>query len=178
MMTGTTVHIPTLTTGRLTLRAPKPADADAYGAFLESPRSAGVGGPYMATDAFDKMCNMVGHWHLRGYGRWMIADRATDAALGLCGPFFPEGWPAPEFAWTVFEAAEGRGIAFEAVTEARRWAYATLGWDTAISLVIAGNTRSNALAERLGCTRDGTYDSPHFGAMDVWRHPGPQECAA
>lgn len=177
-MTGVTVHIPTLTTERLTLRAPKLADAAAYGAFMESPRAAGVGGPYPASGAFDKMCNTVGHWHLRGYGRWIIADRETDAALGICGPYYPVDWPAPEMAWTVFEGAEGRGIALEAVTAARRWAYTTLDWDTAISLIIDGNIRSCALAERLGCTRDGSYDSPQYGAMQVWRHPARAEVLA
>lgn len=177
-MTGTTVHIPTLTTERLTLRAPRPEDAETYGAFLESPRSAGVGGPYKAADAFERMCSTVGHWHMRGYGRWIIAERDTDAALGICGPYYPIDWPAPEFAWTVFGGSEGRGIAFEAVTEARRWTYTTLGWETAISLIIEGNSRSFALAERLGCTRDGTYQSPHYGAMQIWRHPGPAEVLA
>ncbi|WP_424976274.1 GNAT family N-acetyltransferase [Dinoroseobacter sp. S124A] len=177
-MTGTTLHIPTLTTERLTLRAPRAEDAAAYGAFLESPRSAGVGGPYKATDAFDRMCGTVGHWHLRGYGRWMIADRETDAALGICGPYFPETWPAPELAWSVFGGAEGRGIAREAVIVARRWAYETLGWDRPISLIIDGNTRSFALAERLGCQQDGTYDSPYYGAMQVWRHPARAEVLA
>ncbi|WP_424969856.1 GNAT family N-acetyltransferase [Dinoroseobacter sp. S76] len=177
-MTGTTLHIPTLETERLILRAPRNADAGAYGAFLESPRSAGVGGPYKASDAFDRMCNTVGHWYLRGYGRWMIADRETDAALGICGPYFPETWPEPEIAWTVFDGAEGRGIAFEAVTAARRWAYETLGWDSTISLIIAGNTRSFALAERLGCTREGSYESPLYGSMEVCRHPNRTEVLA
>jgi ribosomal-protein-alanine N-acetyltransferase len=104
----------------------------------------------------------------------MIADRETDAPLGVVGPYFPEGWPEPEIAWTVFEQAEGRGIAFEAAQEARRFAYETLGWTTAISCTMPENTRSQALAQRMGCVRDGTYGHPEGYTLHIWRHPAPE----
>ena len=37
----------------------------------------------------------------------------TDAPLGVVGLMFPEGWPEPEIAWSLFDAAEGRGIALD-----------------------------------------------------------------
>jgi len=170
----TTIEIPTLRTERLTLRAPTIGDLDAYAEYRASERTEFVGGAMTRSQAFESLCGMIGHWQLRGYGRWMVADRETDAALGFVGPFFPENWPEPEFAWTVFRQAEGRGIAYEAALAARAYAYETLGWQTAISLVTAGNVRSAALAARLGARLEKTFDHEDHGAMEMWRHPSPQ----
>ncbi|MEM9605645.1 MAG: GNAT family N-acetyltransferase [Pseudomonadota bacterium] len=168
------ITIPTLETPRLRLRAPRLDDFEAFAAFRADPvRSVFVGGPYTEAQAFDQLGELIGHWHLRGFGRFMIADRESDAALGVTGPYHPADWPEPEIAWSVFAHAEGRGIAFEAATAARRYAYDTLGWTTAISLVSIENTRSASLAKRLGCTRDPDFIHPDFGRMGCWRHPPP-----
>ncbi len=103
----------------------------------------------------------------------MVADRVTDAALGIVGPYYPLDWPEPEIAWSVFDAAEGRGIAHEAALAARAFAYSTLGWTTAISLISPQNLRSAALARRLGAVVERQFLHPEFGAMDIWRHPAP-----
>ncbi|MEM9754381.1 MAG: GNAT family N-acetyltransferase [Pseudomonadota bacterium] len=167
--------IPTFEAGRLRYRAPHIGDFDAFHAFGTSPRSVGVGGPFPHRhQTFDRMAKLVGHWHLRGFGRWVIADRNNDEPLGVVGPLYPEGWPEPEIAWTVFEAAEGRGIAQEAARFTRQYAYDTLGWTTAISMTTKDNTRSIALARRLGAVRDGVFDFPGDGPLLIWRHPGPE----
>ena len=166
----TLIRIPTLDTERLVLRAPQASDMEAYAAFCASPRSAGVGGPYDRDQAFSRLSALLGHWHLRGYGRWMVTDRATGAPLGVVGLMYPESWPAPEIAWSLFDTAEGKGIAFEAAMAARDYAYRVLHWDTVISCVVDGNDRSNALAQRMGCTKDGVFQHPQFGPLIVWRH--------
>lgn len=166
--------IPTLLTERLRLRAPGPEDFEAYAAFGASPRAAGVGGPFGRVDAFGNFCALIGHWRMRGYGRWVVADRETDEPLGVVGPMYPEGWPEPEIAWTVFEAAEGRGVAFEAAQAARAFAYGTLGWRTAISCTLPGNVRSEALARRMGAVEEGVFRHPDGFELKVWRHPTPE----
>ncbi len=171
----TTITIPTLTTERLTLRAPRLSDLDAYAAFRASPRASFVGGPHTRQQSFDGLCAIVGQWQMRGYGRWIIADRQTDEPLGTVGLYHPEDWPEREIAWTLFDGAEGRGIAYEAARAARTYAYTEAGWTTAISLIDAKNTRSAALAKRLGAQVERVYDHPEFGAMDIWRHPAPEE---
>ena len=166
----TLIRIPTLETERLVLRAPQASDLDAYAEFCASPRSVGVGGPYDRDQAFTRLSALLGHWHLRGYGRWMVTDRATGAPMGIVGLMYPESWPAPEIAWSLFDAAEGKSIAFEAAMAARDFAYRILHWDTVISCVVDGNDRSNALAQRMGCTKDGVFQHPQFGPLIVWRH--------
>ena len=170
-------EIPVIETPRLRLRAPCRSDYAAFAAFGASPRSKGVGGPFTQAQSFSRFCAVFGHWAVRGYGRWIVADRETDAALGIVGPYFPEGWPDPEIAWTVFEGAEGRGVAFEAAEAARRHAYGVLGWRTAISCIDPANTRSEALARRLGCTREGVYHHPDGFDLVIWRHPAPESLA-
>lgn len=165
------MQIPTLQTARLTLRAPRFDDFEAYAAFRGSDRARLLGGPFNRDQAFNQLAEIAGHWQLRGFGRWMVADRGDDTPLGIVGLYYPEGWPEPEIAWSVFEAGEGRGIAFEAARAARDYAYDTLGWTTAISLIDPENTRSVALADRMGCVQEKIYQHDTLGPMYVWRHP-------
>jgi len=175
-MTSSALSIPTLRTARLTLRAPVWADFETYADYSASDRAAHVGGPYTRGQAYQQFCAIIGHWHFRGFGLWLVADRETDTPLGVVGPYYPEDWPEKEIAWTVFGAAEGRGIAFEAALAAREYAYTVLGWTAAISCVPPENRRSAALARRLGAVRDGVFAHP-YGPLDIWRHPAPQEAA-
>ena len=166
--------IPRLETGDLVLRAPVPRDLDAHAAFRASDRSRHVGGPWLdRASAWQHLCGAAGQWVLRGYGRWIVADRATDAPLGLVGLHHPEEWPEPEIGWSVYAEAEGRGIALAAATAARAYAYDTLGWRTVMSAVVPDNTRSMRLAERMGCVPDGSFQ---FNGTDVtiMRHPAPE----
>jgi ribosomal-protein-alanine N-acetyltransferase len=167
-------EIPVIETDRLRLRAPEGRDYPAYRDFRLSDRAWGVGGPYSESEAFVHFGELLGHWAIRGFGRWIVADRSTDAALGVVGLYHPPDWPEPEIAWMLFGTAEGKGIAAEAALAARDHAYGTLGWTTAVSLIIPGNDRSIALARRMGCTRDPDFPHPDLGRMEVWRHPGPE----
>ena len=167
--------IPRLDTPRLVLRAPAEADLDAVAAFYASDRSRMVGGPMTRLDAWRALASILGHWHLRGWGRWVLEDRATGRPAGIVGLHAPEGWPEPEIGWTVFDGFEGQGVAHEAALAARRYAYGPARWTTAISLVDPANARSAALAHRMGCTPDGTFRHAAYGRMDVWRHPAPTE---
>ena len=94
--------------------------------------------------------------------------------MGLSGIWNPEGWPEPELGWVVFAGHEGKGIAYEAARRARQWAYGDLGLTTLTSNIYGGNTRSIALAQRLGATFERTYDNVYMGEDQLWRHPGPE----
>ncbi|MEL7215967.1 MAG: GNAT family N-acetyltransferase [Pseudomonadota bacterium] len=175
---STTITIPTLQTERLTLRAPMPGDIEAMSTFYMSDRSHMFGGPLEPVDTWRMFAGVIGHWHLLGYGRWTVTMRGgDDTPLGLVGLHNPEGWPEPEIGWMVYAQAEGKGIAFEASMAARRYAYEVLDWDTCISLIAPANTRSVALAERMGAAFEYDFTHARFGDMKVWRHPGPEALA-
>ncbi len=165
--------VPVIETARLRLRAPRIEDFEVQAAFMASPRSRFVGGPMPRALAWRAFCHLTGHWVHRGYGMFVVADRAGDRAIGMAGPWFPEGWPEPEIGWSLWDpAAEGRGLAFEAAAAARSFARESLGWTTAISLILAGNTRSEALAARLGAVPEGEFAHETFGPARIFRHPG------
>ena len=162
--------LPRLETPRLILRAPEPADFEAYAAYQASDRSRFTGGPLERNLAWRAFGHVVGHWVLRGYGVFVLEEKTTGRAIGTAGPWFPEGWPEPEIAWTLWQA-EGQGYAAEAALAARAWAFEALGWPGAISLILDGNARSEALAARLGCIREAGFAHAQFGATSIWRHP-------
>ena len=166
--------VPVLETARLVLRAPQASDFDTFATFAASPRAAFVGGPRSRGLAWRGFCHITGHWVHRGFGPFVFCDKVGGAPLGTTGPFYPEGWPEPEIAWTVWTPqAEGKGLAHEAAQAARAFAYGVLGWSTAISLIDPANTRSAALARRMGCVPDGTFTHEQYGVTDIWRHPAP-----
>lgn len=168
-------HAPRLETERLILRGPDRRDADPLIAFLlDKERAAGFGAYDERGEAWRWYALNIGHWHLHGYGYFTIEMKDSGAPAGLCGIWNPEGWPEPEVGWLVFDGYEGRGIAFEAAICARDWAYASLGFTTLTSNIVPGNTRSAALAKRLGAWLDRTYTNPHMGEEELWRHPGPE----
>ncbi|MEM6905474.1 MAG: GNAT family N-acetyltransferase [Pseudomonadota bacterium] len=168
------LEIPTFETERLRFRLPSQDDFEAEAAFFQTDRSKGVGGPLKRDLVWRSLASVIGHWVMRGYGYWAIDEKATGLYCGQVGLWFPEGWPEPEVAWTLMEAAEGRGLGFEAASAARNFAYRELGWTTAISSIMPDNTRSKALASRLGATFEATFPHPSYGDMEIWRHPGPE----
>lgn len=146
--------IPTLTTKRLILRAPVIGDFPAYALLMASPRSVSMGGPFDARAAWGLFCHDVALWQLFGHGALMIDLRATGECVGQVGinhgPLFPE----KELGWQVYEGHEGRGYATEAAGALREWAFGTLGLPTLVSYIDPNNSRSAAVAERLGAMID------------------------
>ena len=167
--------VPLLETERLRLRALREADFEDEYAFYASDRSHFVGGPKGPEEVWRVMATMIGHWVLRGYGFFALEEKATGRYMGRAGLWYPLGWPEPEIGWHLMGHATGRGLATEAARRVRDWAYRDLGWETAISMIAAGNTRSAALARRIGATLERSFDHHTHGAVEIWRHPSPRE---
>jgi RimJ/RimL family protein N-acetyltransferase len=178
-MTPHLADTPVLVTERLTLRAPALQDAEAFVAFYQSDRSIHVGGPMMPRVAWNFFCTEIGHWAMHGFGMFTVTRTGEDTALGVVGHWYPLGWPEREVGWLLMEEAEGQGIAQEAADACVRHAYGPLGWDTLVSYVDPANTRSIALAERLGARLDRNATPPTRANTDapqslVYRHPRPE----
>lgn len=170
---------PVLETERLILRAPQRGDMPYWEACAMSDRARYIGGPLDAQQAWRSLCHLTGHWVHRGYGMFIWHLKTDPTPLGMTGPWFPETWPEQEIGWTVWSAAaEGKGYAHEAAIATRRFAYDTLGWQTAVSYIHPDNARSIALATRLGAQLD--TDATPMGTEPclVYRHPAPSEIAA
>lgn len=161
--------IPVLTTDRLTLREPREADFPTMLAFNESPRSQFVGGGGDRQKVWRNLIANIGHWVLRGYGFYSVDTRAGNF-IGRVGVIFHDGWDEPELAWHLFDGFEGQGFAFEAALAARADYHARITRQPPISYIDVTNTRSEALAIRLGAVIERTLNDDK-GHDHVYRHP-------
>ena len=167
-----------LATDRLVLRRPAAADLAGYVDFFTSDRARFAEGPVDADRAWRMFGTELGHWELRGFGMFTVAEKAdAGRGLGLVGPWCPAGWPEPELGWLLWSAAEGRGIGHEAAVAVRDHLFRDLGWTTVVSYIDPDNERSIALARRLGAVADPAAASPG-GRSLVFRHRAPDEVAA
>lgn len=164
-----------LDTERLIMRKPNASDWPAARDFYMSERSSMAGGNIDEGKAWRQFAAIIGHWDIRGYGLAAVVQKADDQTVGLVGQWHPGDWPEAELGWVLFEGAEGKGIAFEAATAARSYAYDTLKWNTAVSYIAKENARSIALAERLGAKLDESATQPHPDRPClIYRHPSPE----
>ncbi|MFW8595745.1 GNAT family N-acetyltransferase [Cribrihabitans neustonicus] len=135
---------------RLMLISPAEPGFDASEAFLapDAPRF------FEASDDPDSLwwsiASIIGHWHLRGYGLFVVIERSTGDPVGLVGPWFPKGWPEPELSWHLIETARGKGYASEAAECVLEWLFSAQNWDTIVSYIPEENAASIALARRIG----------------------------
>lgn len=164
--------IPTLRTERLVLRAPDAEDFPAYAAFFaDGEASHFYGGPLREDQAWRVLALDLGHWQLRGYGRWAIARRDTGAMIGGCGLWWPEGWPRSELTWWLLPSARGTGYATEASRAAIAFGYDTLGWDLVQTHMDDANRGARRLTERLGGTVIARERFPDGKERDVFALP-------
>jgi RimJ/RimL family protein N-acetyltransferase len=164
-------NAPELTTDRLLLRGPRQSDLPAFTRFVTSAPSMVAQGETGSDDqAWFAFLTGVGHWHWHGFGFFTLEDRATGAPVGRVGLLKHLHWPEIELAWHLFEDGEGRGFATEAAQAVKAWAGAALGLNRLESYINGSNTRSQAVARRLGAATDGTR-APHEPLAEVWVHP-------
>ena len=147
----TLIDTPVLRTERLILRAPRAADEPAWTAFVQDERSRFIGGPLTAGRGWRTFASLIGHWLMRGTGCFVLQLKDDPAPLGQVGPWFPGDWPEREVGWTLWTPeAEGKGYATEAARAVLAHVFRDLGWPTAVSYIDPDNSRSIAVAERLG----------------------------
>ncbi|MGB3409541.1 MAG: GNAT family N-acetyltransferase, partial [Jannaschia sp.] len=161
--------VPRLTTPRTILRAPRLTDYDALHSITGSARNSFEGGPSTPEESWADFCGMTATWLLRGHGMWTVETRAGDVAgfvLIGCEP----GDREHELGWLMCDAFEGLGLASEAAQAARGHGWTDLNLPSLVSYIAPGNTRSEAVATRLGAAPDGTL---YGGQIVVWRHRRP-----
>lgn len=165
---------PRIDTDRLTLRAPGPQDLTPFATFFASEENTRyLGGTRTADETWRYLCEVIGHWSMRGFGRWMVCPKGSDTPIGLVGLHEPRDWPETEVGWYIWDG-NGQGYATEAARAARDWAYHSLGLTTLVSIIAPGNDASVRVAERMGATRDPDLNHARHGTVMVYRHPGPE----
>lgn len=109
--------------------------------------------PMSRAEAWRNMAMAIGHWEIRGYGSFSLEHKETGDWIGRVGPWYPEGWPAPEVGWAISPRHLRNGYALEAASAAMDFAFNTLGWSRVIHVILEGNEPSIALAKKLGSSK-------------------------
>ena len=168
--------IPNLTTDRLVLRAPRVEDFPIYADIACGPRGEGVGGPMPRDEAWWDFTQLASGWLLHGHGGWTITLKDNDQAIGFVLIGCEPGDENRELGYLIDADFEGMGYAAEAALTVRDYGYDTLGIARLDSYIFPENTRSIALAKRLGATQVGELFYPGDSVASlVFRHPGPED---
>lgn len=164
--------VPEIATSRSRLRAMQLDDFHVWAEVFCTDRSRWMDGPYSKDAAFTEFAASAGSWLLRGFGGWTVEDLATRHAAGFVCIHLDPSVREPELGYFLSAEAEGRGLALEATSAARDWAWAQ-GLLTLVSYINPANLRSIRLAERLGARLDVQAEVPNLLDRSVYRHPRP-----
>lgn len=158
-----------LETERLILRPFEASDFEPFAAMYADARVMEFisidGQPMSRFDAWRALATIMGHWTLRGFGLFAVAERATGTFVGRIGPWQPEGWPDFEIGWTLRSEYWGRGYATEAVKRCIEYAFTDLDRSHISSFIAPENSRSIHVAERAGEHLEGEVTLPHMPHM-------------
>ncbi len=143
--------IPIIETERLVLRAPGAEDFSVYRDFFaDAGASIAYNGPLSAGDSWRMLATDIGHWALRGYGRWAVTIKKTGEMVGGCGLWWPEAYPRSELTWWIIASARRQGYAREASVAAIKFGYETLGWPIVETHINDENLAARHLVKSLG----------------------------
>lgn len=149
------------------LRHWRESDVDPILVFYRDPQSAAVYDSADATrsDVWRRMALAIGHWHLRGFGPWILEDKATNKIAGLAGLWFPDGWGDIEVGYGIAPEFRGQGYATEVVRRVRDFGHLDKGLSRLVSYIDPSNTASRKVVEKLGAVPDGEFllhGKPHI----------------
>jgi RimJ/RimL family protein N-acetyltransferase len=160
--------VPVIATDRLRLRAPQIGDFPIYARFLID-TDLDAADDAAREEAWLDFCQIAASWPLRGYGSWTADDR-SGRPVGAVVLNHEFGDPEVELGWAVAEGAEGQGVATEATRAARAHLFDAMRFATLVSYIDPVNTRSIAVAERLGAVRDPKAEAALNDEILVYRH--------
>jgi RimJ/RimL family protein N-acetyltransferase len=163
---------PVIETARLKLRPWRDTDIAPNTAMLSDPAAGRFitadGKPI--TDEFVGWRNaaiMAGHWALHGFGMFVVEEKSSGKFAGRVGPWFPPAWPGFEVGWGIAGEFRGKGYAVEAARASIDWSFASFELDRIVHCIDRENVASQAVARRLGATKEHEIDL--FGHVaDVW----------
>jgi RimJ/RimL family protein N-acetyltransferase len=140
-------------TERLLLRRFSAEDLDDFVALHSEPEVTRFIRPLDRAEAEERLGKDKEEWRERGHGMLVVADKHSDEFLGRIAIKY---WPQvgeTELGWTLRREAWGEGYATEAGAACRDWALTNLDVPYLTAMIVPENSRSVAVAERLGFSR-------------------------
>jgi RimJ/RimL family protein N-acetyltransferase len=170
-------HDAVLQTARLRLRPIAPADEDDFDRLFADPDVVRyLGDPRNRPETAVAIQTAVDHWQARGYGIWVLTERATGGFVGRVGLRFAEDVGETELLYTLNKAFWGRGLATEAGAAALDFGFGRAGLGRVIALADPRNVGSWRVMEKLGMRREKV--APFRGEECVWYATDPDAFAA
>lgn len=167
----------TLTTDRLILRRHKLEDFDAFAAMWAAPEVVRfIGGvPSTREQSWARLLRHFGMWSLMGFGFFALEDRATGALFGEAGfhevrrEINPSLEGTLETGWALAPAAQGRGLAEEAVRAVLAWGAEVFPDKRKTCMIEADHAASLHIAGKLGFRRyaTGTYQGKEMVLLEL-----------
>ncbi len=158
MIMDDTFTIPRLQTDRLILRAFQPEDLDPFAEMVGDPeviQMATYQGKVMSrAQAWNWLCLMLGHWHMRGFGIWAVEEIDSGELIGRVGLQFLDWFDDVELVWMLRKQSWGKGLASEAARTAIQFGFDRLDLSRIGAVIHIENQPSTKLAERLGMSRE------------------------
>ncbi|MCJ7734575.1 MAG: GNAT family N-acetyltransferase [Anaerolineales bacterium] len=140
------------------LRPFKPEDLDPYAEMVADKEvmqyATYDGVPMTRAQAWNWLCLMLGHWHMRGFGLWAIEEKNTGDLLGRVGLQFLDWFDDVELVWMLKLSAWGKGFAAEGARATINYGMEILELPRVTSVIHTENQPSIRLAERLGLIRE------------------------
>lgn len=161
-----------LETERLLLRQWEPADIGPLAAIYAEPEFL-EHMPALDLDGTRRQVEqMAVDWDAVGFSHWAAVEKASGRLMGRLGLLRHYDWPLwetpVEVGWTIGRDFYGRGYATEGGRAAVEcWREHLLGDDPLICIMTPANTRSRAVAERLGFELEG---DTRWHGVDVIYH--------
>ncbi len=144
-----------LETPRLTLREMSLDDLDFVAAMLGHPEVMRFYPKVYSRDEARMWIERQNDRYLRnGHGLWLVEERATGEPVGQVGLLaqLVDGVEEPEIGYLIHHPFWRRGLASEAASRVRAWAFDTQGHERVISLIRPENLPSQGVARKLGMT--------------------------
>lgn len=152
------IVISSIETKRLTLRAPLESHLPSMNDCLSKGHMSFIGGPFDDVGTWRALLASLDHWHMRGFGFWHIEHRKSGKMARVMSIIYHFDWPETELGWDAHHDFEGKGVAYEAAFTAQPYRETHLNISGVIRFIDPANTRSAALAKRLGAT----FEKTHF----------------
>ncbi|MGI9284223.1 MAG: GNAT family N-acetyltransferase [Pseudomonadales bacterium] len=128
-----------------------------------------VGKPLSEGESWRTVASMIGHWHIHGYGPYVIEEKQSQTVIGVTGFWYPGDWPEPEIKWGLVRDYWGKGYASEAARSVLFAADKSIPEISLISLIHSENLPSIKLALALEAVfeKEITFRASQF---HIYRH--------
>ncbi|HEX2096880.1 MAG TPA: GNAT family N-acetyltransferase [Solirubrobacterales bacterium] len=140
-------------TERLLLRRFSDEDLDDFVALHADPEVTRFIRPLDRAEGEERLRKDDEEWRKRGHGFFAVAAKSSGEFLGRIAIKYWPQFDETELGWTLRRDAWGHGYATEAGAACRDWALANLDVPYLTAMIVPENTRSIAVAERLGFSR-------------------------